>query len=352
MTPAPHPPADPGSTAFTSRYDVRLGKWLLAVPAHLTMVGSVLAVAVAVAPSALLAGSSPLPPTVATSTAAPTPTPSASRTAGTVVSASPEPTEGQGSSSATMDALEALTVDARDSMSDYDRYTKFGDWIDADGDCVNTRDEILARDLDDVVSDDGCRVTSGTLDDPYTGDPISFTRGITTSSDVQIDHVVASGNAWASGARNLSQAERVEFYNDPLNLLAVDGSVNGAKSDLTADEWLPPQESFQCEYVATQIAVKAKYELRVTASEKAAMADVLSTCPDQELPTGAPLGGMATASAASDRVSAWESPAPTAGAFFGNCTEARESGAAPLLRGSPGYEPHLDGDLDGVACED
>ncbi|VEH41305.1 Domain of uncharacterised function (DUF1994) [Kocuria rosea] len=285
MTLAPRSPSDPGRTAFTSHPGFRTGRWLLAVPAQLTMVGSVLALAFTVAPSALVAESAPLPQVAAAGTTTPTPSPSPTATEDRRVTASPEPTESWASSSEALAALDGLEVAARGSMSGYDRSVRFGDWTDADGNCAVTRDEILARDLSDVESDDGCRVTAGMLDDPYTGIPISFTRGVATSSDVQIDHVVAAGNAWVSGADSLSQTEREAFYNDPLNLLAVDGAVNGSKSDSPADEWLPPEESFRCEYVATQIAVKAKYRLHVTPAEKTVMADVLSDCPDQELPT-------------------------------------------------------------------
>lgn len=44
------------------------------------------------------------------------------------------------------------------------------------------------------------------------------------------------------------------------------------------------------------------------------------------------------------------SSTPT-GAMFRSCAAARAAGAAPLRRGSPGYNPNLDGDADGVACE-
>jgi endonuclease YncB( thermonuclease family) len=38
-------------------------------------------------------------------------------------------------------------------------------------------------------------------------------------------------------------------------------------------------------------------------------------------------------------------------ARYKSCTEARAAGAAPLYRGQPGYNPNLDRDNDGVACE-
>ena len=39
------------------------------------------------------------------------------------------------------------------------------------------------------------------------------------------------------------------------------------------------------------------------------------------------------------------------GAYYRNCTAARDAGAAPLYRGQPGYRPELDRDKDGIACE-
>lgn len=45
-------------------------------------------------------------------------------------------------------------------------------------------------------------------------------------------------------------------------------------------------------------------------------------------------------------------PAPRrSGVYFRGCNEARAAGAAPILRGQPGYRPGLDGDGDGIACE-
>ncbi|MFF0944420.1 excalibur calcium-binding domain-containing protein [Kocuria sp. CPCC 205300] len=271
-------------------------------------------------------------------------------------------------------------------MSDYDRAGLLGGWIDADGDCEDTRHEVLNRDLDDVVSADGCTVDSGVLDpDPYTATTINFVRGPATSSEVQIDHVVSLGNAWTTGARNLTQDQRVELANDPLNLLAVDGPANQSKSDKPADEWLPDNVDFHCEFVAIQIAVKAKYELWVTAPEKAAMTEVLADCEGQALPTDATVAvgdipGNAPAPVAEAPAPApvepEPEPAPVAPApepaapapapvvpepapaapgvpagGWANCTEAKAAGAAPIYRGSPGYAPKLDRDGDGVACE-
>jgi hypothetical protein len=44
-------------------------------------------------------------------------------------------------------------------------------------------------------------------------------------------------------------------------------------------------------------------------------------------------------------------PAPDSSVYYKNCAAAKAAGAAPLLRGEPGYRAGLDRDGDGVACE-
>jgi hypothetical protein len=196
--------------------------------------------------------------------------------------------EGGGSASA---ALAKLLVQPDGPISGYDRVKDFGEaWTDDQGapgghNLCETRDDILRRDLTSAKLEGKCEVTSGTLVDPYTGKTIHFTRGRSTSLAVQIDHMVALGNAWQTGATRLSQATREELANDPLNLIAADGPANEGKGDDDASRWLPQSGSFHCTYVARQIAVKAKYHLWVTSPEKAAIAKVLGSCHNQELPT-------------------------------------------------------------------
>ena len=129
---------------------------------------------------------------------------------------------------------------------------------------------------------DDCRVESGTLADPYTGERIRYTRG--GASEVDIDHVVALSDAWQKGAQQQAPATRVAFANDPLELLAVDAHTNRSKGDGDAATWLPPNKAFRCAYVARQVAVKTKYKLWVTQAEKDAIGRVLATCPGQKLP--------------------------------------------------------------------
>ncbi len=184
--------------------------------------------------------------------------------------------------------LESLTVnDNTSTQKAYNRdYFGFRE-TDDDNDGCDARDEVLNRDLTNVEYSYGssCQVWSGVLKDPYTGKTINFQRGVNTSAEVQIDHVVALNNAWESGASTWSSSQLYAYGNDMYNLLAVDGSANQEKSDASADEWLPSNTSYQCEYVARQIGVKDKYSLTVTTAEKQAMLKVLSSCPGQGIPS-------------------------------------------------------------------
>ena len=163
---------------------------------------------------------------------------------------------------------------------DFDRVASFGEgWADLDGDGCNTRQETLADDLEGIrMHRDGCRVDSGRLHDPYTGEVVDFSRGPSTSERVQIDHVVALYNAWRTGAQELSFEERVALANDPLNLQATVDWANDDKGSQDASQWLPPNGEYHCTYVARQIAVKASYGLWVTPAEDDAMRNVLATC--------------------------------------------------------------------------
>jgi len=175
-----------------------------------------------------------------------------------------------------LEVLGQLEVKGRAPKTNYQREQFGNGWGKISG--CSLRETILARDLIDPKINDKCQVESGVLPDPYTGEQISFQRGVETSGQVQIDHVVALSDAWQKGAQQVDYVKRVELANDPLNLLAVSGSSNQAKGDSDAATWLPPNKPFRCQYVSRQIAVKHKYKLWVTEAEKNAMTKVLMSC--------------------------------------------------------------------------
>ena len=176
------------------------------------------------------------------------------------------------------DDLRHLPVRGQAPSTGYSR-EQFGEaWADVDKNGCDTRDDVLARDLvAERRENDDCTVLAGTLEEPYTGERESFVRG-PDSADVQIDHVVALADAWATGAQQWTADKRLAFANDPANLLAVDGPANQDKGASDAGAWLPPNAGYRCVYVLRQIRVKTAYGLWVTAAEHDALEHQLGRC--------------------------------------------------------------------------
>ncbi|MEG9247991.1 excalibur calcium-binding domain-containing protein [Arthrobacter sp. Soc17.1.1.1] len=156
----------------------------------------------------------------------------------------------------------------------YDR-SLFTHWTDDDGDCQDTRQEVLiAESLTPVtLSSNGCSVISGqwysTYDNQYWSNP----------SDVDIDHFVPLAEAYRSGASAWSPQQRQAFANDlsySPTLVAMTDSLNQSKSDGDPNEWLPPVASTQCAYVQNWVAVKYRWGLSMDDFEARIIFSILS----------------------------------------------------------------------------
>ncbi|PSJ17708.1 HNH endonuclease family protein [Nitrosomonas supralitoralis] len=148
-------------------------------------------------------------------------------------------------------------------------------WIDADGDCQNTRQELLiATSKKPVQFKDSkeCTVIYGEWYGAYTG------KTYTKATDVDIDHIVPLAHAHKNGAENWTKAQRRTFANDFENLLTVSNSANRSKSDKAPHEWLPPLKSFWCEYGKRWKHIKDKYRLRYTRDESVTLSALANTC--------------------------------------------------------------------------
>ncbi|WP_436777305.1 HNH endonuclease family protein [Yinghuangia sp. YIM S09857] len=173
--------------------------------------------------------------------------------------------------------IDQVRTAARGARTGYERDEYGPAWTDsATGVALGkngcgTRDDILRRDGTGVRFKSGstCVVTAMSLADPYTGRSIPFEKSKATA--VQIDHVVALSASWQMGAARWPEDKRVQFANDPLNLLAVDGPTNSGKGDATPAEWLPPNPAIRCAYVVRYAQVSVKYDLPVTDADKTAM---------------------------------------------------------------------------------
>jgi len=181
--------------------------------------------------------------------------------------------------------IRKVKVGEASSTRPYDRSAFGQPWTDDTSapwghDGCPTREQVLQRDMPDESfraeprDPPHCVVASGTLDDPYTGREIPFSK--TRAQAVQIDHVVALHYAWEHGADVWSRERRDEYANNPLVLLAVDGPANLRKSDHGTSEWLPPNEAVWCALAVRQAQVEIRYHLTVTKLDKHTMLRVCS----------------------------------------------------------------------------
>ncbi|AFR09562.1 HNH endonuclease family protein [Nocardiopsis alba] len=170
--------------------------------------------------------------------------------------------------------LDELRVEEENDPDGYDRGL-FPHWDrGVEGNCT-TRQMVLVRDGEGVETDDDCRPVSGSWYSVFDGETF------TDPQDIDIDHLVPLKEGWRSGAHAWSTEERRRFANDleeSPQLWAVSASSNRSKGDADPGDWLPPLESFHCEYVTAWIEVKHVWDLSVDPAEEAAMREVLEGC--------------------------------------------------------------------------
>jgi hypothetical protein len=283
--------------------------------------------------------------------------PRASATQSTTASATPSPSA-SAHSRATGDALtfvallSELPVD--DNPSAHTGYNRdlFNAWTDANGDGCDTRAEVLkAESVSATTAHGSCTIDTGSWYSAYDG------TWFTDAGEIDIDHFVPLSEAWVSGAWRWSSSTRVGFGNDlgyAASLLAVSASSNRSKSDQDPAHWLPTNVDFYCDYAATWVAVKWRWNLTVDTRERDALTRLLASCstltvvlPDranvQINPNAvdgvAPVGGGGSGDGVIDT-------------DFGTCTVAKANGYGPYIRGvDPEYNFYRDGDSDGTVCE-
>jgi hypothetical protein len=113
----------------------------------------------------------------------------------------------------------------------YDR-DEYDSWVDDDGDCVNTRHEVLIRDSSATVVRSGCSLVSGRWVDPYDGAVYSL------ASAVQVDHFVPLAHAHRVRAWAWDEATKRPPKTGPDEFSAPSGQAdagrtNGDEGDMT-----------------------------------------------------------------------------------------------------------------------
>ena len=160
----------------------------------------------------------------------------------------------------------------------YERDQFGAGWTDADGDCQDTRAEVLVLESRTVVTfttPASCTVAGGEWIDPWSGTVTTSARAL------DVDHTVPLANAWRSGAWAWTAAQRVAYANDLADaghLIAIPLGENRSKGDDGPEGWRPPARASWCAYAQTWTSIKARWGLSATPAEWAALLEMAATC--------------------------------------------------------------------------
>ncbi len=142
-------------------------------------------------------------------------------------------------------------------------------WIDANGDCENTRTEVLKRDSYYTLGGSCNSKTGGKWKCPF------YCTYHYNKSQIDIDHFIPLKNAHKTGGCKWSSTTRKNFANDLgyyWSLRATSASANRSKGDRDPVNWLPKSSCMnKCYYSNVWIAVKYRWGLWVTSTEKAGL---------------------------------------------------------------------------------
>ena len=170
---------------------------------------------------------------------------------------------------------------SRDSLlTDYRRREKFfneDDWSfeeDFDGDCQSTRQEMLiltSRSNVRYTNPRNCVVRTGQWLDEYTGETFEV------AVKIEVDHVIPRMYAHTHGGDRWMPEQKLQFSNDPLNIMLVERREIRRKRDRGPSRYLPRDE-FQCEYVNLWNQISEKYNLQLSASDRSTISRIKADC--------------------------------------------------------------------------
>jgi hypothetical protein len=93
--------------------------------------------------------------------------------------------------------------------------------------------------------------------------------------------MVPLAEAYRSGGRDWGVERRAAFANDledSRTPIAVSAAANRAKGDQGPEDWLPPEESARCRYIANWVAVKVRWSLSLDERERVTVGNILQNC--------------------------------------------------------------------------
>lgn len=178
---------------------------------------------------------------------------------------------------------DTFTRIGRDSLlrdnRDRERFFNPDDWSfeeDFDQDCQSTRQEMLILTSQAEVkytNPRNCVVRTGQWFDEYTG------KTFNVAVQVDIDHIIPLMYAHVNGGDRWDPNKKLQFANDPMNIMLVEKREIRRKADRGPDRYLP-REEFQCEYAALWDVLSDKYDLTLNTRDRAEISKIRRGCPE------------------------------------------------------------------------
>lgn len=173
---------------------------------------------------------------------------------------------------------DSFMIDRRDR----EKFFNEDDWSyeeDYDGDCQSTRQEMLiltSRATVRYTNPRNCVVRTGEWLDEYTG------KTFTVANQLDLDHIVPRMYAHTHGGDRWPPGKKLQFSNDPINLMLVERRQIRRKNDRGPDRYLPPREEFHCQYARAWEAIAEKYDLQLSTRDSNRIVRILRDC--EEVP--------------------------------------------------------------------
>ncbi len=173
---------------------------------------------------------------------------------------------------------DSLLTDYRDR----ERFFNPDDWSfeeDFDGDCQSTRQEMLiltSRVEVKYTNPRNCVVRTGEWLDEYTGEIFEV------AVQIDVDHIIPLMYAHTHGGDRWMPDKKLNFANDPLNIMLVEKREIRRKRDRGPSRYLPRDE-FQCEYAQLWDVISDKYDIQLSSSDRSEIRKILEECPAEAL---------------------------------------------------------------------
>ena len=114
-----------------------------------------------------------------------------------------------------------------------------------------------------------CVVRTGEWFDEYTGETFEV------AVQVEIDHIIPRMYAHTHGGDRWMPERKLQFSNDPMNMILIERREVRRKRDRGPSRYLP-REEFQCEYAYLWDQLSDKYDLQLSSSDRSTISRILN----------------------------------------------------------------------------